>query len=343
MSAAADVFCLGGKLGTEELTVEFKEFSFNKGATPEAYYDTNTIIEYVDSGKVDLDLNRIIIANLKLYFESYVPKYIGVFGNSDFTESGKFYIGVNDIGEITGVPFVGELTIETVREYLISTCDYIESKKHDCRKLVEDLDIELIKLNIIPELIDDDVAEIIEDYKKKKTQWEAEYSEYIAVRTEWAKRMAKFSCAIIKYCTDPELRGYIKNFLEENTSPELSARFIAELESIKSSDDLDVCARKDNVDDLMYWVTKCKDSLVDAAMKCKPARVPYYSFSDARILQFTLLTNLRARFIKSGLVNYYLIKITFPTRLYDIYYKLGKDDKWQMKVRTTINGSPGCM
>jgi hypothetical protein len=53
------------------------------------------------------------------------------------------------------------------------------------------------------------------------------------------------------------------------------------------------------------------------------------------------LSSLRGRFIANNAgIKYYVIKITFPTKLGNIYYYEGKE--WNKRTRQTVNGAPGC-
>lgn len=53
-------------------------------------------------------MNKLILKNLRLYIEYYLPKYIGNFSVSNM--NGNLYFGVSDFGIIEGIPYNGNIT-----------------------------------------------------------------------------------------------------------------------------------------------------------------------------------------------------------------------------------------
>merc|ERR1711907_407116 len=108
-----------GYFPKENKELEFKEFCIK---TP---LDTNIspqeAEEILEKRIWNPKLQPVIIKNLNIYIDSYLPKYICTFINTNI--NGTFYIGINDYGEITGIPFMyemkQELIIDLIKESII--------------------------------------------------------------------------------------------------------------------------------------------------------------------------------------------------------------------------------
>jgi hypothetical protein len=88
-------------IGTETLSQEYKEFTFNNAGIP---IDIKSAEYYCNSNK--FEFNEYVILNIQKYFNYYLPKYISGFLNSNL--NGEFYIGINDYGFIKGIPYCGD-------------------------------------------------------------------------------------------------------------------------------------------------------------------------------------------------------------------------------------------
>ena len=90
---------------SETLENEYKEFCIKTNLFD--YYTQLDLDDIIKTGKFDGSIfNNMILDNLNLYCDIYVPKYGSSFTNSKI-KNGSLQIGVNDNGEVTGVPFYG--------------------------------------------------------------------------------------------------------------------------------------------------------------------------------------------------------------------------------------------
>ena len=80
----------------ESLYVEFKEFCLQE----ETEVDYSIVKTGIITNKEKF--NNDIYKNIRIYFYKYLPKYISAFINSNI--KGQLIIGVNDFGEVTGIP-----------------------------------------------------------------------------------------------------------------------------------------------------------------------------------------------------------------------------------------------
>jgi hypothetical protein len=144
-------YILGNYIGFDESKYnEFKEFSLK--FDPIKYLETEEIKEIVETGIISDNFNDIMLMNIDHYFKFYLPKYISAFGNvrkedddDILPEHASFYIGVNDFGEITGIPFIGEIDEDHLREILNSIKIFIKTD-NDSDELFSNIHIDVIEL-----------------------------------------------------------------------------------------------------------------------------------------------------------------------------------------------------
>lgn len=331
----------------ESLENEFKEFIIKLDL--EQYYEKSDIKNIITTGNLDLTFNQLILDNLEHYFKYYLPKYITNFGNSKLN-NGILYFGINDYGEITGIPFIGEINKDILYEFLSNIHYFIKNDEYNFDELIKKINIKLIKLNINEDILDDEkiLEKIIKSHYIKKQKHKKEYEEYLIKKHQWIKNITKYTISIITMGNNPFFREEIIKFIKKNNGENKYDDIIKFYESDKLIEILsadEITARKLNDNDIIYWVTTYKDSMVDYYKSIKPERVCKIHFNNIYTNQMLYLTNLKEKFIKNNKkINYYIIKFELPTNIGDTYYRnLNLTNKWIMKRRQYVNGNPGCL
>lgn len=332
---------------SETLEDEFKEFILKLDL--EQYYEKEDIKNIIINGKLDYTFNQVILDNLEHYFKYYLPRYISIFGNSKL-KNGNLYFGINDFGEITGIPYLGELNIDILNEFLSNIYHFVKNDKYSFDEIKNKINIELIKVDIDTNILDDNniLKKIIKSHFEKFTKYKKEYEEYIINKHKWIKNISKYTISIITMGNNPIFREEIIKFIKKREDYENYTEIIKFYESDSMIDILtadEITARKTNMNDIIYWVASYKDSMVDYYKSIKPERVSKIYFNNIYVNQLLFLTNLRERFIKFNKnINYYVIKFTIPTNIGDTYYRnLNLTNKWMMRRRQFVNGNPGCL
>ncbi len=339
---------LGDNIGfNENLETEFKEFTLK--IDPEIYFDNNEIKKMITDVDLDYDkFNTMIFDNIHHYFKYYLPKYISVFGTSTL-KNADMYFGVNDYGEITGIPFFGTLSAEYLLEFLDSIKLFItiDDGNITLDELLSNIKIEVIPLQKDIYNLDDNVENIINDFLAKKKLYEKDYFASLHERRMWKEKMEYYVTGIRDYFTKKEYRLLVANFIREQPDFDKYLDIINLLESdalIEISGFSEIAFRKTNKNDVIHWITEFKDLMIDKLKAMRPIRVPYFSYTNnVYNQQLSLLTNLRYRFCQNfEEINYYMIKISLPTNISNnIYYKVA--DNWIKKTRTIVSGAPGCI
>jgi hypothetical protein len=337
-------YILGDSIGfTETLEIEFKEFMLK--IDPKLYYSTEEIHQIVNSNIINqTKFNSMICDNIYHYFKYYIPKYLSVFGNSKL-ESAELYFGINDYGEITGIPFFGDLSLSNT-DLLSSVLPFIKIDNIDISKFISKISIEIINIKKDITFLDDNVSNIIDEFNLKKKNYETEYFHNLAERNKWKEQVDYYMTSIRDYMVKPCYRKEVADYVK--LSSDMHAHVISLLESdelIEFTDYNDIDTRKLNQDDVMYWITEFKQNTIQKLRLVRPQRIPYMCFSqNIYSSQLSLLSNLRYRFCNNPDINFYMIRITIPTDIVgSVYYKLESNDTWYQRTRTFVNGLPGCI
>lgn len=347
---------LGSYIGFEEsLYNEFKEMSLKLDAM--SFYDSDEIKSIVETGHLDENFNDIIIHNINHYFKFYLPKYISAFGNLkddsddedvDKDTEGNLYIGINDMGEITGIPFNGELDENLINDLKDSIKIFLHTKEID--ELFSKIKIEIIKLKINEDYLDDPIAEIIEESVEKYKFAKKLYLNFVKEQIKWIESMDYYNVRMSQYITDPIYRKKIAIFIREKTTNPQYLLIADQLETyhkFKILTGFEIGEQKSDMNNVYHWITEYKDISIDMIKLNKPKRPCMNSRIDEVYQnQLQLLTNLRLKFIKANSdINYYCLKISLPTNhKHNISYSsLKAGATLYSKVRMLVDGSPCCL
>jgi hypothetical protein len=344
---------IGNNIGFgETLEVELKEFTLKKD--PMMYYSEEEVRDIINTGYIEPDkFNIMITDNILHFFKYYIPKYLSVFGNSNI-DTATLYMGVNDFGEITGVPFFGEITSEYLESYLDcikSSISFNAIDNKDTDELLSNIKFEVIKLDKNLDFLDNSIEDIIRDFEDKKKKYEAEYRSNLFDRIKWMQKMEYYITRIQDYASLTHYRKEVSDYIiENNNTSDNNLQKISNLllsnEHISVGDGNEIRIRRDNIYDVVHWITKYKDFKIDTLKENKPIKIQYCNFSqNIYNNQFSLLSNLRYKFISTNKnIDYYLIKIKFPTKFSKrIYFRNNEYDNWNTRTRAIVNGAPGCI
>lgn len=305
-------YSLGQVLSEKEsLEHEFKEFCFKRCIYD--YYEEEEIERIVKNGELPKDFNEIVQMNLSDYFQYYVPKYASAFSNCQIKE-GCLTIGISDYGEVTGIPYRGELSYDTVKEYLNSSYNYIRGAyKADYLK---NMKMEIVEIDTCEAHLRlyDMTDEMIERIKKQKQEYHDAYFAYLNAREKWMSVFLTYTVNINQVRKEKleEIVAYVQNYHPSNEE------YI--LKTLKDPNFVVVPEMIDNyIEDTsnpLYWLFKFKDDTVDRYMAEKPKPPSLPKIHPAPYAFMTKLSDMRLKFLQNNAdIRYYLIKIRFSGRI----------------------------
>jgi hypothetical protein len=345
---------LGDYIGFgESLKDEFKEFVLR--LDPELFTDSSHFKEIINIGILPNYFNDIVMENIFHYFRIYLPKYISAFANCEELEEGFLYFGVNNSGEITGIPFQGEINevfvsclIEKIKQKLS-----LDSKDDSfIDDLFKEIQIEFIKLEKNLDYLEDSATEEINERIEKYDKYKNEFKEFSFERSKWLNEVTSFNNKISYMILDRKSRSDIAAFARKNAHGDLAMLKQAEIldsdEIIEILNGIQLNDYKNSTDNVYYWVMTYKDMVIQEIRSRKPVK-PLLSFNTPEsmyISYFQLLTKMRYKFILNNSdCNYYLIKIRIPgKKKQDIYYQHPYyDGRWIKKIRSINEQGPCCL
>jgi hypothetical protein len=338
---------LGDYIGFDESVLhEFKEFTLK--IDPISFFDLDDIKEIITTGKLPDNFNDIIIHNLIHYFKFYLPKYISAFGNTKCEESnGNLYVGVNDYGEITGIPFIGTLEKDLITD--IKDAIKIFLHTHDLDDLMSQVNFEIIKLKCNTLYLDDQIDEFIALHMKKYKTAKDAYQKFLKDQRNWIDQIEHLTVRMSTFITNPIYRKEVAQFIRSKTSDPNYIKIAEQLEGDHEFTVLtgaQITEQKNDMNNVYHWVTNFKDVRLDYVRSVRPSRIGLSLVNPDEIYPhlFQMLSCLRKRLIENNNINYYLIKITMPTNYKDhIQFTNIGNRRIYSKIRDIIDGNPCCV
>jgi hypothetical protein len=338
---------LGDNIGFgESKTSEFKEFSLK--IDPISFCTIEEINDLIKTGRLVENFNDIIISNIDYYLRFYVPKYISAFGNMKGEDPfATLYIGINDFGEITGIPFRGILEVEYLNEIKDSLKLFLSAK--NLEEIFKEIQFEIIKLTHDPSMITDDVSAILDEHIGKYNAYKIAYTKYVHDYKSWIEQIDRYSTKISIYFSNPEYRKEIAAYIRLNTTNPEYLKMADLLETDHKFETIDndkIMEKKVDQSSIYHWITSYKDSTLDLIKTKRPVRPITYNSDLDKIseTQFSILTNLRKKFIDNNEdLNYYLIKIKIPTNNPHLISFSNLNSKWYTRTRDLIHGIACCI
>ena len=345
------MFCdtLGGFYGYEDLETEFKTFCIR------GYFELDISIEeaedILENHKWYIKLTICINKTILFYFNNVFPKYISSFCNSNV--NGSFIMGVDDDGEISGIPFYGTPNLDEIKASVLESITNnitFEQQNQDIVKenieiLKKNIDVELVKLKINKDLIQDEHSEIYARYKRHFVKRNNIIQEYQTNRYLWLNKLQKYSTKLIVIINNTKRRlemiEYIK-YINNNILTDKQKQIIELLNtdnyiSVPKFPNLD--EKKKDPDDVIYWLVKFKDYMTDEVNKNRPKK-PIIAKEYNPIQIISKLPILRNIFIKDSNINYYIIKINLKYSHFNSKVLYKSDGVYRSKKRMIDEDGP---
>jgi hypothetical protein len=360
-------------MGLETEEKEYKVFTFKIYTV-----GLNNGLKMLESGI--WKFNEQTIYTLKLYIQTYFPKYFASFSHpKSRVRKGKFYIGVADDGLVHGIPYDGVLTKEFIEEEIRLTLNKVRSaRKNDdaVSKYMNLVKIEIFQLKteghqkkIIDCGLDEDYSfKTYIEIKKDKSIEEGKYFDYLDKKRRWDKFCNSSSQKICNIMNDYKIRPHLIDLIKKTSTSttKLAPQYkniygfcdikndywnlIYQLKSDKMFDAVTFeTAEKIRDDKLnpLYWGLVWRDLKTIPLKLLKPT--PYrikYKYKQYSLLMVTQVPKMIPSWIKTNSnVNLYVIKITLPNNISSDLFMEYQDasEQWIESYRTCVDDNPCCV
>tara|TARA_Y100000389_G_scaffold197738_2_gene232888 strand:- start:1905 stop:2912 length:1008 start_codon:yes stop_codon:yes gene_type:complete len=329
---------LGQSLGPEKIDFEYKEFCLKD--LPYDYLKEDEIMCLLD-GKWNDKMNPIIEYNLNIYLENYISKYTSAFVNSKI--NGNLMIGINDFGEVTGIPYYccNENEMKTFKEKIThKITKEINSKLSNSIEY----DINIENLIVDPIFLENEVQPLLELYQQKNQEWTQQHKSFQRKKNKWMDEVLKYSSKLYILLNTPDIRGELIEFIENNNG---DINLINELKkgqhiSPPSGNDMKIAREKNEYSKLAYWLANFKDTVLDEIMLKKPVR-PRLSMPQNPYMMAHRVSLMRYQFSKNKNIQYFIIKISVKTESNNNIEHIKYNDErkgWTFSKRMIHRGEP---
>lgn len=310
--------------GKETLIKEYKRFTFNHCGLP---FDVNDSEYLIKSGQ--WKFNKYIKQHLHKNIEIYLPKYISAFMNPlSETDFGELYLGIDDNGIVSGIPFQGNLDPKFIKSIIKKTINkFIKIDNNsaysinDIKKFITFKLIELDYNNIELE----EPMPLLKKYHEIKFKEKYKEMKYKKALDVWYKKIFLYIQKLtILFNTDDtrqELYNYIK--LENPNSNVLKMMDNGYILPQESYENVNIF--KHDKTSPFHWICKWKDEIIDNYKKNKPM-MPIKSSLFHFVNPITILTKLSPMIPwwmqKNTDMKLYVIRITIrkPTNNVNLHY-----------------------
>ena len=303
---------LGEQLShNESLEHEYKEFCLKLNVFN--YYEYEELEKIVVSGKLPSDFNTIIDDNILHYFAFYVPRYASAFSNCDDIKNGLLSIGISDFGEVTGIPYIGELNPDIIHKALENTYKFIRAENNSRKwkqEYLKHITVEVIPVEIKNPTLNlcDMSIDIYNTMKSLQSDYNTQYAHYLSTRDVWIKEFMVYACSVnemLEHRRD-EIKEYV---LKHAPDPDPIVEF---LNSRLPMDYTNLDERRERLDDYIYWIFQFKDIVIDSYLSKKPRAPHYPRMCNAPYALMTHLSDMRLKFIRNNKdLRYYMIRVNF--------------------------------
>lgn len=331
---------LFNNIGKETITREYKAFSLK--VDPYMFYDEHEIKKICTVGKIDQRFNQLIMKNVSHFIKYYIPRYISAFSSLE-EENGELYFGVDDFGEITGIPFLGNLDKDeilkkikkSIRESVITTD---ETKDY----LMETIDVKIIKLKIDPYLFYSNLDETIKLIESSHSERKKMVDDYYQEWCKWQEKLHKYTIKLKNVLHNPETFQEFAEYIKERDPTKLHV--LSQVDNF-DEDLKNVAEFKKDDNNLMYWICNFRDDFIDIVVAERPMKPKIASKKMNYYNEFIKLYELREKLIKNNPnVNYYLLKIKLPTKTKDDVFYVDKCGVIKKRIRGyDTYGAPACL
>nr|QFG74084.1 MAG: hypothetical protein [Megaviridae environmental sample] len=299
---------LGAPRHDETLYEEYKQIPLNFDNHDEDTIDHH-VVEF-QRGRISQDLiNESISTNL----ERFIPKVVAGFCNSGI--DGKLFLGIDDNGNITGIPSNSMIDPHDIQQQVYSVFERNTSTQNKLEDI--HIQVECHLLHIDEDYLDPDKAdEISSIYFQEKLEFVQRQHEYRETYNEWYNNMYFYKQKITRVINITRFRNELITFIhreiETYTNADEIQPIIDQLESpayivINITNE----RLSDNCDprDILYWIWRFREFKTKELCRTKPKK-PRGKFTIPKMCYLlSMHETFQRKFLENGL-NYYLVEIT---------------------------------
>jgi hypothetical protein len=315
---------------------EYKEFNFFTGGLSFSNNDAVTLLEnnlWIFNKLVNTCINNMI--------ETYLPKYTCAYLSHPLEYNGELYFGVNDSGDIIGIPYQGTLNIDKIMNKIYS----VFKKRLEFKGNIFDyVDIDIIKLDDSTVVINNSINPYLLKYYKYQKIYDIKKEKFLAKLKIWYTLMDRYNAKLTDLVNNKDTRYELINYIQNKDFYNPVIKLLRTNYIMTQVNIDDIISNKKKNNNIIFWVTDWKDTMLRFVKTIRPRfnyRIPSKYYPLNIIILIKTMIPYWIKYNKN--INLYLIKFTFKTNnKYDIRYK-NIYNEWTTCKRSMYNGEPCCI
>jgi len=335
---------LGTYLSNEELTKEFKELYLNNEDLSHLI-DEDEIYNIITKGKFTSNLDDAIYNLLSKYISKILPRYISCFGNAQI--NGIINIGVNDSGEITGIPTINKIDLDKIKYNIINIIrDNINSQIKP-EELSRKISVEMLPLQFDISILNNDAGDKFKHFSSKILEYNEKNDEYITEHQSWLIKHRRYAQKLINIINIPTIRKELIIYIKNSINPSDIIIQLLEIDEYINIDHDNIFKDRANKDKVFYWLNLFRENKLKELQEVKEQinkTKPILDKIQTPMQILCDLSGLRYIFIKNNQnIKYYYIKISL--NMADVKHSISflQNNKWKSRTRIMSEYGPSCI
>lgn len=335
---------LGTYLSNEELTKEFKELYLNSEDLSHLI-DEDEIYNIIIKGKFTSNLNNAIYHLLSIYISKILPRYISCFGNAQI--NGIINIGVNDYGEITGIPTIDKINIDKIKYNIIDIITNNINSQIRPEELAKKISVDILPLQFDISILNNDAGDKFKHFSSKILAYNEKKDKYITKHQSWLIKHRRYAQKLNNMINIPTIRKELILYIQNSINPSNIVIELLEKDEYIHIDHDNIFKDRDNKDKVFYWLNLFRENklkeLQDENKKINETK-PVLDKIQTPMQILCDLSGLRYIFIKKNPnIKYYYIKISL--NMTDVKHSISflQNNKWKSRTRIMSEDGPSCI
>lgn len=313
-------------LGNETLNIEYKVFNLYNIGLKISYEDAEQL---VNNNK--WIFNNYIIKNIKTMIDIYLPKYTCAYLSRDpIIPNSTLYFGVDDVGNIKGIPFQGSINENEIKLYIKKT---IKNNIKCDSNILENINFELIKINYQSNQTPLTVHPYYLEYLKIHKEYTEQKNKYYKQKKVWYELSSRYNQKLLELVNNEDTRTELIKFIEYKSPLNPAVKLLKTDIIFTECSTNEVNLFKNDTNSIYHWVTKWKDTMLTFIKSIRPQfnfKIPNHLYPINILMAIDPMIS-------------YWFKFNKNMQLYLIKFKFKNNQKLKLKYKNIYNNWTSCV
>jgi len=309
-------------IGPEKLEIEHKRFTLNLIGIP---FDNKELESFCLSNTIFPNFNDYIIQSLYKYIDIFLIKNVCGFLNSHII--GELFIGVDDFGNVKGIPFLGKFPKDFFYRYIVKELYLKTNSSELISTIIEKINISFLNVSKLPVINQhNNIHPNMKEYLLDQYKYKEVLLKYTKKFNKWKSEKAIWTKAIILLVNCKNTRTIINKYVEHNNPNNKNMIKLFKSNFVfKDKSHLELLKIRGNKNNPYHWIMECKDFMckeIDKKRPPKPIELIKSPFIKSSSHPRHLINNLEliSYWKKNYDINLIVIKISIKENINKAIY-----------------------